>query len=330
MKKVNTFLILLSISMLFSSACKDGENTPQPEIESGFFSEYPTKNFEMGFSTWAYAPTVASVNGTYQFIEEQSDIYSEHLDLDVPWNAWINDLTLPTSFTNEIALRRSRKLIDKKLTVSVSLLNGLRTDLANDVDGLPPAYEAINDQAIEDAYFKHLEYISLQLEPDYLILAIEANELLIHDADKWADYKLLMANIRSRIKVRFPSLAISESMTLHNLYRPDVGEPEVFIKEVVDYANSLDFVAISFYPYFKGLKTKEDFQGAFDFLNEKIIRFLCGLFKVTAQGQVIGAIIAKNRVVGQRAAKSVKIQYEELKPVITIEVGALDNTNNLQ
>jgi hypothetical protein len=34
----------------------------------------------------------------------------------------------------------------------------------------------------------------------------------------------------------------------------------------------LDFSAISFYPFFKGLKTKEDFQEAFDFMYSKLNR----------------------------------------------------------
>jgi len=115
-----------------------------------------------------------------------------------------------------------------------------------------------------------LEYITNLLDPDYLIIAIEANELLVHTPEKWGAYKLLMAKIRERIKGQFPSLDISESVTLHNLYKPDVPNPEEYITEIVGYANSLDFVSISFYPFFKGLNTKEEFQEAFDFLHEKI------------------------------------------------------------
>ncbi|KAL0266984.1 UNVERIFIED_CONTAM: hypothetical protein PYX00_009375 [Menopon gallinae] len=42
--------------------------------------------------------------------------------------------------------------------------------------------------------------------------------------------------------------------------------------------------------------------------------------KVTSQGQVIGAIVAENQIISQRAAKLVKVEYEDLSPVIiTIE-----------
>lgn len=42
--------------------------------------------------------------------------------------------------------------------------------------------------------------------------------------------------------------------------------------------------------------------------------------KVTCIGQIVGAIVAKDQVTAQRAAKLVKIQYEDISPVIiTIE-----------
>lgn len=37
-------------------------------------------------------------------------------------------------------------------------------------------------------------------------------------------------------------------------------------------------------------------------------------------GQVIGAVVADTQVHAQRAAKVVKVEYEELEPVITIKV----------
>lgn len=39
-------------------------------------------------------------------------------------------------------------------------------------------------------------------------------------------------------------------------------------------------------------------------------------------GQVIGAVVADTQIHTQRAAKVVKVEYEELEPVITIKVGS--------
>ncbi|MGJ3235776.1 glycosyl hydrolase 53 family protein [Marivirga sp.] len=271
MKNFNVNLFLIVIFMVLFVSCNTENNNPLADCENEeFFCEFDSRNFEMGFSTWPYASTVASVENTYDFIGVNGDIYSEHIDSNIPWNAWINDLSLPAKFTNDIASRASRKIPDAKLTVSVSLLNSSRDELAFDYDGSIPDYMALNDKEIEDAYFKHLHYIAEQLNPDYLLLAIEVNELLKNAPEKWEAYKLLMANIRKRIQEEFPTLQISESITLHNFYQPDVPNPDGFIEEIANYANTMDLVSISFYPFFKGLKSEQDFMKAFDFLHEKI------------------------------------------------------------
>ena len=253
--------------VIIFSGCKKDESQNK---DSDFFSEYDKKIFDMGFTSWPYAPTIESVDNTYHFIADNSDIYCEHIDSNIPWNSWINDLPLPIEFINDITARQSRKLPNTKLVVSVSLLNLDRNDLEFDYDGQIPNYSSMNDLHIEDAYFQHIKYIVNQLNPNYLIVAIEVNELLKNTPSKWDEYKLLMGNVNTRIQQEFPSLSISESMTLHNLYEPDVPNPQSYIEELVDYANTMDFVSISFYPYFKGLQTNEEFQNAFDFLHDNI------------------------------------------------------------
>lgn len=254
------------------SGCSKDEGTPVEDQTDGFFDRESSRNFKMGFTSWPYAPTAASVENTYNFLSRHADVYSEHIDSNIPWDAWINDLPLPDAFTADILGRASRRLPGTTLNLSVSLLNNDRDDLAFDFDGSVPAYASLDDTEIEEAYIKHLEYITTQLNPDYLIMAIEVNELLIHTPEKWVAYKSLMSRVRSSIQERFPEVRLSESITLHNLYQPGVADPDNYIREVVDYANGLDLVAISFYPFFKGLKTKGEFQDAFDFLHEQIDR----------------------------------------------------------
>jgi len=41
---------------------------------------------------------------------------------------------------------------------------------------------------------------------------------------------------------------------------------------------------------------------------------------VTCQGHIIGAVLAETREQAQRAAKAVKVTYEDLQPIITIDV----------
>lgn len=43
-------------------------------------------------------------------------------------------------------------------------------------------------------------------------------------------------------------------------------------------------------------------------------------FQVTCVGQVIGAVIAETKDAALKAAQAVKVEYEDLPPIITIEV----------
>ena len=273
--RTGAFLGLLFTAVLFASVllgCEKDQDSPEEQGDDRFFASETSRNFAMGFTSWPYAPTVAAVDDTYHFLAGHGDIYSEHIDTNIPWDAWMHDLPLPDAFVADIAGRASRRRPGSRLTLSVSLLNNARDGLAPDVDGTAPSYNSLDDPELENAYFKHLEYITTQLDPDYLIMALEVNELLIHAPEAWEGYKSLMSRIRLRLQERFPGLPLSESITLHNVYRPEVADPQGYVEEIVAYANGLDWVAISFYPFFKGLRTKSEFQAAFDFLHERINR----------------------------------------------------------
>lgn len=263
-------LSLLILVLLIGCSDKDDDDLPNKCNDPKFFNEYSTKSFYMGFSTWVYAPNLLAINNTYQFINNNSDIYSEQIDNSIPWNAWINNTALPSEFTDDLTRRLDNRIANLPLLLSMSLLNIDRSDLASDIDGSIPSYNSLNDKTIEDAYFKHVDYLVQKFQPKYLVIAIEVNELRIKDKNKWEEYKLLISEVKMRIKNEYPNLQISESITLHNLFKPEVSNPNEYIDEMVDYANQMEFVAISYYPFFKGHHTKIEFQTAFDFLHEKI------------------------------------------------------------
>ena len=48
--------------------------------------------------------------------------------------------------------------------------------------------------------------------------------------------------------------------------------------------------------------------------------------QVTCVGHIIGAVVADTQIHAQRAAKAVRIKYEELEPVVTIQVRAARST----
>lgn len=248
------------IFVLVFASCN--KNEPEPIQES--------RNFQMGFTTWPYGPNPEDVDDTYAYLQANGDIYAEHIDNNIPWNALINDSPLPAEFTQSMDFKVSKRLPNTNLLLSVSLLNLDRNDLATDLDGVVPDYTSFSDEQIEDAYFEYIDYLIGRFNPDYLVSAIEANELYINAPDQWEGYKELMHKVNNRISQAYPDLKISESMTLHNLYQPQVAAPETYLNEVFDYMNQMDFAAISFYPFFKDLQTQEDFQEAFDFMHDRL------------------------------------------------------------
>lgn len=250
------------IFVLVFASCN--KNEPEPIQES--------RNFQMGFTTWPYGPNPDDVDDTYAYLQANGDIYAEHIDNNIPWNALMNDNPLPVEFTQGIDFKVSKRLENKDLLLSVSLLNLDRNDLAEDLGGSTPSYSSFSDMEIEDAYFGYVQYLIDRFNPKYLVSAIEINELYINAPAKWGGCKELMQNINNRIAKAYPNLRVSESITLHNLFEPDVDNPEVYLKEMINYMNAMDFVAISFYPFFKLQSTEPEFQAAFDFLHQNINR----------------------------------------------------------
>ncbi len=251
-----TFLV--SILLILNNCSKDN---PVNEVETD-------RVFKMGFTSWSFGPNLEDVNDTYSFIGSNADIYAEHIDNKIPWNAWINDLDLPAEFVNEISGRVNRRIAGKELLLSVSLLTSNRDELAQDFDGSTPSYTTFDDVDIRNGYFKHIDYLANQFNPDYLVISIEFNELRLRTPDQWTSYKNLINEVKSRIRQLHPEIKIAESISLHNLFEPEVSNPQTYIDDIMNHANQNDFVAISFYPFLKGLSSKPQIQEAFDFLYE--------------------------------------------------------------
>ncbi len=261
------FILILLLVQTVVQSCNEG-NTPTKD-EKTFFSEYESRNFSMGFTSWSFGPNPQDVTDTYNFIAQNSDIYTEHIDNKIPWAAWINDTALPKAFVDEIAFRKSNK-IAMDMLLSISLLTSDRSNLAEDIDGKTPDYTNINDEDIVNAYFKHVDYLVSELDPTYLVIAIEANELLLRSPEKWEQYQLLIAEVTRDISQKYPALMISESITLHNLFEPEFPDIDTYLNELISHMNALDFVAISFYPFFKLQQSRDDFQKALDFLHANV------------------------------------------------------------
>lgn len=262
--------LLLLIYAVICFSCNSNDDSPAVEPNTGFFSEYKQRNFMLGFTSWPHGSEAQEVENTYSFIGQNGDIYVEHIDNNIPWTAWINNTDLPVEFVNEINFKKSNQPSNIEMLLSVSVLNLDRDNLANNYDGSPFSLLSLDDPVVIDAYVKHLEYLISEFQPSFLLISIESNEILINAPEKWDGFKNLMSGVRQKIKSNHPEIAISESITLHNLINPDVPNQTEYEDEVYSHIKYYDFAGISFYPFFKGFNNEQGFQEAFDIVNEKI------------------------------------------------------------
>jgi hypothetical protein len=98
------------------------------------------------------------------------------------------------------------------------------------------------------------------------------NELRLRAESKWDGYKRLIQNVTARIKVIYPNLPISESVSLHNLFEADIPNAAAYISDMISHMNQLDFAAISYYPFLKNQQSIDEFQRTFDFLHTNVTR----------------------------------------------------------
>ena len=266
------YYLMLALCVLVISTCKENPTEPDmPRCERIEALEgISIREFNMGFSTWSYGPDISDKDDTYSFLAQYGDIYSEQVDDRLPWQSWINGTELPSEFVSDVDDRVNRRINSNKLVLSVSLLNSGRTELINDFDGSVPQYNALNDVHIRNAYIMHLRYLIDRLEPDYLVAAMEVNELYVNAGpDAWTEYTYLMNAVRDSLNISHPDLKISESVTLHNWL--DLEEAAAnFDSELTAYINQLDFAAISFYPLFKNMHSYDEFTSAFNYLNSRV------------------------------------------------------------
>ncbi|MEL6535233.1 MAG: glycosyl hydrolase 53 family protein [Bacteroidota bacterium] len=264
MKLLSPIVLVLLLIACDATSPINFDCTTESELDN-----IATRTVSMGFSTWSFGPRAADRNETYGYIKSHGDIYSEQVDDRIPWRAWMQGTDLPEEFVADIDYRVGQRT-GLPLILSVSLLNTGRDDLIEDWNGEPITYTRMDDRAIEDAYVAHVQYLVDRLSPDFLVVAMESNDLLLHAPQHWEAFTSLMRKVRARLTVAYPNLRIGESITLHSFYEPSTEDPNAYLERVTNYVNDLDFTAVSFYPFFKNQHTKVEYQSALDFLQSRI------------------------------------------------------------
>ncbi len=213
------------------------------------------RSFSMGFTPWLYDFTPTAIESTYSYINSHSDIISHHLEQGIPWSEALAKKSYHANLMWEWNFRKISTASNLKVFVSISPLNQSRTGLADSWGSsahmpLPAAFagKRLNDPAVKQSYLNYAESVISFFAPDYLAIAVEANELYFNNSPAWADFTELYIETYTALKLRHPDLPVFFTSSLHamNQMRKD---SDLVWNELSMLWNYSDIAAFSFYPY---------------------------------------------------------------------------------
>jgi Glycosyl hydrolase family 53 len=229
------------------------------------------RGFLMGFTSWPYAATTEAVRETYAFIGTNADLVVEHMDDGVPWTESLRDAPFSKAFLEKIEGRRKNRPPGMKLLLSLTPLNLGHTSLAECAGNgqRPPLPVELKGKPFDDpqvirAYVNYCRRMVEFFQPDFLVTGIESNELLNNQPTQWDAYLELGRQVRHELRQRFPRLPLSESITLHKLRDRQNPRLAEYRTKIQAFVQSHDFFAVSFYPFFLGLHSEQEFAEALD------------------------------------------------------------------
>ncbi len=266
------FRILLSLCLMTMAACNSTEEEqPAPVAAPPLLDIAGQRSFRMGFSTFPYAATPAAITQTYAIIAQNADIYVEQFDeATVPWIAALTGAPFPARFQEQLDRATTNRLNDKPLVLVVMPLSEGRDGIAAPLNGqLPPQLQGkpIDDPSYVTAFANYTVRIAERLDPDYLITGLEVNDLYLNSPEIWPAYRRFNAALTQTLKQRFPSLPMSQSVTLHNFFSDGQGNA-AHTTEVKTLLQEQDFTAVSYYPFLYGAyQDQAAYEAAFDLLD---------------------------------------------------------------
>lgn len=181
------------------------------------------REFYMGYTPWSYDDTIESVESTYAFLNAHGDIISHHLEAGVPWTEALSGAAFHSNVTTGWQYRVDNTETAKSF-VSITPLNNARDGLAlyqgsSDNMALPGAFDglAFNHPHVKQAFKSYAKRVVSFFNPDYLAIAVEANELMANDTTLWNDFVELYAETYAAVKTEHPDLPVFFTTSVHNM-----------------------------------------------------------------------------------------------------------------
>lgn len=243
-----SFLLILSLSGVFSSCNVKDEMPSDPEIDN--------LNWYMGFMNSAPRP------GDLELSLQVLDIWTSRADaaiinVEVPWQAIFDGQSISDivdeRFTGLAQFYRSRNL---KLWVYIDPQNGL--DRSSDAVELQNAGRSIAEPEIQNLYKEFVVVMDSILKPDHLGLALETN--LIRDISTPEIYQGIRSavnQVAQELKERETTAELSISIQADHAWGRLIGGPFRSIDTDFEDFPFITELGISSYPYF-GFDNPED------------------------------------------------------------------------
>ncbi len=226
--------------------------------------------FPYGFTTFPYAATAQAQDDLMRLIATNGTMYAEHFDDAIPWRAALNGSAFPQAFADDVTGKLAHRLRDRPLLLALTPLNEDRSGVVADVNGaLPKALRHVpmDDPAFIRAYTNYCIWMIDRFHPDYVLSAIESNDLLKENPGAWPAFDRFSRAVMARLKQRYPDIQFGESLSLHTFMDADGPGPSQRYRDTIKaHIADFDFVGISYYPFIYGAFTPTQWEKAFGFI----------------------------------------------------------------
>lgn len=231
------------------------------------------RSFRMGFTPSPHLETAQAWNEMAKFIRQNGDIVLQHL-WGVPWTEALHDRPFHPNFMADWKRRKALTAGGLRTYLAVTPLSMNRTDISeytNERENmpLPPEFKgkALDDPMVKKAYLNFCERAVAYFQPEYAAIGIEVNSLYLPSRrQRWHEYVGLHEYVYRELKKRHPSLPVFATLDLHAMLAPDNPDRAGMLAAYKEIMDSNDVIAVSFYPFFRGLSEKVD--GALSWVTE--------------------------------------------------------------
>ncbi len=238
------FYYLFALVLVCSACSNDEAQSQNPEL---------TRSFYMGFTAFPYDNTVDAQLDTFQEVNENGDIFLNHLDHGVPWDEALNDLPFPSEVQGTLEATKSGLHPNTKILLTATPANQTRENLAEywNNDGshqpLPQFWQGktFDDPDVISAYTKYCKRIIDEVQPDYFAYGIEVTAAFKKGDTAFLQFLTLSEAVYSSLKTDYQNLPIFltfQDRSFNNSRKELLEVTEMFLP----YS---DYIALSTYPF---------------------------------------------------------------------------------